>query len=61
MHLTGAWAAVEHGEITAADAFEATDPDAYGVVLRHWIESAWQAWAAHHELAHALITRAHSG
>ena len=47
-----------YGSLTVLDCFEENDPDKYRQVVRQWLESAWQAWADYHELAHHLIARA---
>ena len=42
---------VHRGELTIAHVSGIDDPVAYGVAVDEWARSAWQAYAAHHELA----------
>jgi len=39
------------GELTIGHVWGIHDPIAYGVALDEWARSAWEAYAAHHELA----------
>ena len=42
---------VHRGELTIAHVSGIDDPVAYGVAVDEWARSAWEAYAAHHELA----------
>ncbi len=39
----------ERGAVTAADVYRARHPEEFAARLREWTQSAWSAWAAHHD------------
>lgn len=46
------------GALTAADVAEAGSPEAHRELVRAWAESAWQAWAPHHETVRTWMSGA---
>ena len=48
----------KRGTVTVVYAHEATEPEEYLRRVQEWAQSAWAAWASHHEIARRWIARA---
>ena len=46
------------GGITVADVAGATSDDAHVAIVKRWAQSAWQAWAAHHDIVRSWASAA---
>jgi len=48
----------ERGNITISDAFKATSPEDYEVIVWDWAKSAWNAWSNYWDLARSWVQEA---
>ena len=45
------------GEVTVKDVYEAREVEGHLAAVTRWAESAWRAWAPHHETVRELIPK----
>ena len=48
------------GPVTAADVHPVTDPAAHKAIVTEWAESAWRAWAGHHDVVRSWLPAGYS-
>ncbi len=49
------------GSVTVRDVLQADGAAAHAAMVRRWAQSAWEAWAPHHETVRAWAARAQEG